>query len=81
MSNLFLNYNVHGHSMFDGSKVKLSINNIFDDHSIVTIGAANDGTTLTSPYTTNSGSRSPRAFSSTPRAGMTPSKSRPAARS
>jgi len=48
MSNLFLNYNVRGHSIFDGSKIKLSINNIFDDHSIVANSAANDGTTLTS---------------------------------
>lgn len=53
MSNVFLNYNLHNRSMFDGSKVKLSINNIFDDHSIVNIGAANDGTTLTSPYTSS----------------------------
>jgi iron complex outermembrane receptor protein len=53
MSNLFVNYNVHGDSMFAGSKIKLSINNIFDSHDIVAIGAANDGTTLTSPYTTN----------------------------
>ncbi len=53
MSNLFLNYNVRGHSIFDGSKIKLSINNIFDDHSIVLISPANDGTTLSSPYTTN----------------------------
>ena len=58
MSNVFLNYNVHNHSIFDGSKIKLSINNIFDDHSIVNIGAANDCSTLTSPYetcTTNPG--------------------------
>jgi iron complex outermembrane receptor protein len=53
MSNLFLNYNVHSRSMFDGSKIKLSVNNIFDDHSIVNVGAANDGTTLTSPYTSS----------------------------
>jgi iron complex outermembrane receptor protein len=51
LSNLFLNYNVHGHSIFDGSKIKLSINNIFDSHDIVNIGAANDGTTLATPYT------------------------------
>ncbi|MGA3082288.1 MAG: TonB-dependent receptor, partial [Terracidiphilus sp.] len=50
MSNVFLNYNVRNHSIFDGSKVKLSVNNIFDDHSIVNIGAANDGTSLTNPY-------------------------------
>ena len=46
MSNLFLNYNVRGHSIFDGSKIKLSIDNLFDDHSIVANSAANDGTTL-----------------------------------
>jgi iron complex outermembrane recepter protein len=53
MSNLFVNYNIHGRSIFDGSKIKFSINNIFDDHSIVAIGAANDGTTLAAPYTKN----------------------------
>ena len=53
MSNLFVNYNIHGRSIFDGSKIKFSINNIFDDHSIVAVGAANDGTTLATPYTTN----------------------------
>jgi iron complex outermembrane receptor protein len=53
MSNVFLNYNIHNHSIFDGSKVKFSVNNIFDDHSIVAISAANDGTTLSTPYTTN----------------------------
>jgi iron complex outermembrane receptor protein len=52
ISNLFVNYNVHNHSIFDGSKIKLSLNNIFDSHDVVLIGAANDGTTLTSPYTT-----------------------------
>jgi hypothetical protein len=51
MSNVFLNYSVHGDSIFAGSKIKLSVNNIFDDHSIVAIGAANDGTTLSTPYT------------------------------
>ena len=44
MNNLFVNYNVGGRSIFNGSKVKLSINNVFDDHSIVAIGAANDAT-------------------------------------
>jgi iron complex outermembrane receptor protein len=53
MSNLFLNYNVHSHSIFDGSKIKLSINNVFDSHDIVNIGAANDGTTLSTPYTSS----------------------------
>ncbi|MDR3753935.1 MAG: TonB-dependent receptor, partial [Terracidiphilus sp.] len=41
MSNLFLNYNVN-RSIFSGSKIKLSINNLFDDHSIVANSAAND---------------------------------------
>ena len=54
LSNLFVNYNIRGNSMFAGSKIKLSVNNIFDKHDIVNIGAANDGTTLASPYTTNS---------------------------
>ncbi len=53
MSNLFVNYNIRGTSMFAGSKVKLSVNNIFDSHDIANIGAANDGTTLTSPYTSS----------------------------
>jgi iron complex outermembrane receptor protein len=44
MNNLFVNYNIRGNSIFDGSKVKLSINNLFDDHSIVAISAANDAT-------------------------------------
>ncbi|MGH9560779.1 MAG: TonB-dependent receptor domain-containing protein, partial [Terracidiphilus sp.] len=41
MNNLFLNYNVK-RSMFAGSKIKLSVNNVFDDHSIVNTSAAND---------------------------------------
>ena len=48
MNNLFVNYNVSNHSIFSGSKIKLSINNLFDDHSIVANSAANDGTSLTS---------------------------------
>jgi iron complex outermembrane receptor protein len=51
MSNVFVNYGIRGNSIFAGSKIKLSINNIFDDHSIVAISAANDGTTLSTPYT------------------------------
>ena len=53
MSNLFVNYNFKSDSIFDGSKIKLSVNNLFDSHDVVLIGAANDGTTLASPYTTN----------------------------
>ena len=54
INNLFLNYNIHGHSIFDGSKIKFSINNAFDSHPIVAISAANDGTTLATPYTSSS---------------------------
>jgi len=54
MSNLFVNYNFSSESIFAGSKIKLSVNNLFDSHDVVLIGAANDGTTLASPYTTNS---------------------------
>ena len=44
MSNLFVNYNIKNDSIFDGSKIKLSVNNLFDDHSIVANSAANDAT-------------------------------------
>jgi iron complex outermembrane receptor protein len=53
MSNLFVNYNFKSDSIFAGSKIKLSVNNLFDSHDVVLISAANDGTTLASPYTTN----------------------------
>lgn len=54
MNNMFFNYNIHNHSIFDGSKIKLSINNVFDSHDVVLISAANDGTTLQTPYTVDS---------------------------
>ena len=41
MNNLFLNYTVRRHSRFDDSMIKLSINNLFDNHNIVSVGAAN----------------------------------------
>jgi iron complex outermembrane receptor protein len=41
MSNLFLNYTLHKGSKFDQSKIKLSLNNLFDNHNIVDISAAN----------------------------------------
>jgi iron complex outermembrane recepter protein len=41
MNNLFLNYTVRRGSRFDQSKIKLSINNLFDNHDIVSVGAAN----------------------------------------
>jgi iron complex outermembrane receptor protein len=35
MNNLFINYTVRKHSIFDQSKIKLSINNLFDSHDVV----------------------------------------------
>jgi iron complex outermembrane recepter protein len=35
MNNLFLNYTVRNGSHFDNSKIKLSINNLFDNHNVV----------------------------------------------
>lgn len=37
MNNLFLNYTVRNGSHFENSKIKLSINNLFDNHNIVDI--------------------------------------------
>jgi iron complex outermembrane receptor protein len=41
MSNFFFNYTLRNGSRFDQSKIKLSLNNVFDSHDIVTIGPAN----------------------------------------
>ncbi len=41
MTNLFVNYTVRGGSLFDQSKIKLSLNNLFDNHDIVSVGPAN----------------------------------------
>jgi iron complex outermembrane receptor protein len=35
MNNLFANYTLRSHSAFDQSKIKLSINNLFDNHDVV----------------------------------------------
>jgi iron complex outermembrane receptor protein len=35
MNNLFFNYTLRGHSLFDQSKIKLSVNNLFDYHDVV----------------------------------------------
>jgi len=51
MSNLFLNYTVRSHSRFDNSKIKLSINNLFDNHNVVSVGAANSVTASRILYT------------------------------
>ena len=41
MSNLFLNYTVRNGSRFDNSKIKLSFNNLFDNHNVADIAANN----------------------------------------
>jgi iron complex outermembrane receptor protein len=37
MSNLFLNYTIRNGSHFDNSKIKLSVNNLFDNHAVADI--------------------------------------------
>ena len=44
MTNLFLNYTLRGGSLFDQSKIKLSLNNLFDNHDVVSVGPANSVT-------------------------------------
>jgi iron complex outermembrane recepter protein len=50
VSNLFLNYTIKSESMFSGSKLRLSINNIFSDENVEAVTAANTGT-ATTPFT------------------------------
>ncbi len=46
VSNLFFNYTVRGGSRFDGTKLRLSLNNLFDARNITSVTAANSGTTF-----------------------------------
>lgn len=41
MNNLFLNYTLRKNSLFDQSKIKVSLNNLFDNHDVVSISPAN----------------------------------------
>ena len=43
MSNFFFNYTLRKGSRFDQSKIKLSVNNVFDNHDVVTIGPGQFG--------------------------------------
>jgi iron complex outermembrane receptor protein len=54
MTNLFVNYTFRGHSIFDQSKVKLSVNNLTDNHDVVLIGAAKAASGSGVLYTPNS---------------------------
>ncbi len=50
MNNLFLNYTMRRNSFLDGSKIKLSINNMFDFHDVVSLAPGVSGTAAV-PYT------------------------------
>jgi iron complex outermembrane receptor protein len=54
VSNLFANYTLRSASRFDDSKIKLSFNNLFDNHNIADIGAANAVTANNVLYTPSS---------------------------
>ncbi|KAA6457896.1 TonB-dependent receptor [Acidobacteria bacterium AB60] len=53
MTNVFLNYTVRGGSLFEQSKIKLSVNNLLDNHDQVSISPANSVTANGVPYTPN----------------------------
>jgi iron complex outermembrane receptor protein len=40
VTNFFFNYTLHAHSFFDQSKIKLSLNNLFDNHDVVSVSPA-----------------------------------------
>ncbi len=40
-ANLFLNYTVHNHSLFDQSKINLSVNNLFNSENIIGVTSSN----------------------------------------
>lgn len=52
MNNLFVNYSIHKGSIFDQSKIKLSINNLLDYHDVVGLSPGASGTAAI-PYTPN----------------------------
>ncbi len=41
VTNLFFNYSVRGGKLLDGSKLRLSFNNLFDTRSVTSVSAAN----------------------------------------
>jgi iron complex outermembrane receptor protein len=49
VSNLFFNYTIKGSSFLRGSKFKLSVNNLFDNHSIVGVTPASTSTSAPAP--------------------------------
>jgi iron complex outermembrane receptor protein len=62
LTNLFLNYTVHGNSRFNNTKLRLSFNNLFDEHNITGDSIAGkitantitaNGTTYADPFNSN----------------------------
>jgi iron complex outermembrane receptor protein len=62
LTNLFLNYTVHGNSRFNNTKLRLSFNNLFNEHNITGDSIAGsitantitaNGTTYTDPFNSN----------------------------
>jgi iron complex outermembrane receptor protein len=49
VSNLFVNYTVRGESYLRGTKIRLGINNLWDNHSIVGVNPASTATSVASP--------------------------------
>jgi iron complex outermembrane receptor protein len=54
VSNIFINYTIRNSSFLRGSKLALSVNNLFDSHNIVGITPGN-GPTATVPYAPSGG--------------------------
>lgn len=54
VSNIFINYTIRSSSFLRGSKLALSVNNLFDNHNIVFIAPGN-GPTATVPYAPSGG--------------------------
>jgi iron complex outermembrane receptor protein len=62
LTNLFLNYTVRGNTHFNNTKLRLSFNNLFDEHNITGSGFGNkitantitaNGTTYSDPFNAN----------------------------
>ena len=49
ITNLFANYTIGGSSMFAKTKVRLAVNNLFDDHSILGVNPAATKTSVAAP--------------------------------
>ena len=62
LTNMFVNYTIRGNSRFNNTKLRLSFNNLFDEHNITGDSIANsitgntitaNGTTYTDPFNSN----------------------------